>query len=143
VTIVNRTALVPYSAAQMFLLIDDIEAYPQFLPWCSGTQVLSRLPEEVIATIRIAKGPLHKEFTTRNRLMPDSRIELTLQQGPFKRFEGAWTFAQLGEDGCRVGLVLDFEFSSRILTMTVGPVFNEIASTMVNAFCARARAVHQ
>ena len=141
-TTVNRTALVPFSAAAMFRLIDDIDAYPQFLPWCSSTRVLSRSDAEVVATIRIAKGPLHKEFTTRNRLMPDSRIELRLQDGPFKRLDGLWTFTQLGDDGCRVGLDLDFEFSSRLLTMTVGPVFNEIASTMVNAFCARARAVY-
>ena len=141
-TRVSRSALVPYSAALMYQLVADIEAYPRFLPWCASAVVLHRDETEVRATLGLAKGPVRKQFSTRNTMHPEHRIELQLLEGPFKSLHGAWTFAQLGDDGSRVQLELEFEFASRLLGMTIGPVFNEIANTMVQAFCTRAREVY-
>ena len=141
-TTVSRSALVPFAAAAMYRLVDDIDSYPSFLPWCAGTQVHDRTEHCVRATIQIAKGPLRKAFTTVNALTVDREIRLSLVDGPFKRLGGAWSFEPLNDAGSRVGLELDFEFSSRLVTMTVGPIFNEIANTMVSAFCSRARQVY-
>lgn len=127
----------------MYALVDDVPSYPQFLPWCNGAEEHRRTDAQVHATIRIAKGPIRKAFSTINRLTPGQCIELSLVDGPFRRLEGSWGFAPLGDEGCKVSLELDFEFSSRILTATIGPVFNEIANSMVAAFCQRARAVYR
>ena len=137
-TRVSRNALVRYSASCMYQLVADIEAYPQFLPWCANATIHKSSAHEVEATLGLAKGPIRKAFSTRNTLNPEERIELHLLNGPFKSLQGEWRFTQLGEDGSRVQLDLEFEFSSRLLAMTVGPVFNEIANTMVQAFCDRA-----
>ena len=141
VTRVSRSALVPQSASLMYQLVADIEAYPHFLPWCADATIHKRSALEVVATLSLAKGPVRKAFSTRNTLHPEQRIELQLLDGPFKSLQGEWNFAQLGDDGSRVQLELEFEFSSRLLAMTVGPIFNEIANTMVQAFCDRARAL--
>lgn len=127
----------------MYALVDDVPSYPQFLPWCSGAEEHRRDGNEVHATIRIAKGPLRKAFSTINRLTPGERIDLSLVDGPFRRLDGSWSFAPLGTDGCKVSLELEFEFSSRILTATIGPVFNEIANSMVSAFCQRAQVLYR
>ena len=126
----------------MYQLVDDIESYPKFLPWCAAAIVHTRSVEQVHATIRIAKGPLRKEFSTRNTLEANRQIKLTLVDGPFKRLDGNWQFEQLDNAGSRVTLALEFEFSNRLVTMTAGPIFNEIANTMVSAFCDRARQVY-
>lgn len=139
---VQRSALVPFSAAQMFALVEDVESYARFLPWCRRSVVHERSDDEMRASLEIAKGPLHKSFTTLNRLRPDESIEIQLVEGPFRRLHGEWRFETLGEGGCKVSLDLRFEFSSRLLAATLGPVFNEIAGTMVNAFCQRAREVY-
>ena len=137
--LVKKTALVGYSASEMYALVDDIESYPQFLPWCRSTQVLSRAQDEVRATIEVAKGRLRKSFTTCNRLHPTKMIEIRLLDGPFRRLDGFWRFEALDEQACKVSLDLEFDFSSRVLQMTVGPIFSQIANTMVDAFCKRAK----
>jgi len=135
---VRKSALVSYSAAQMFELVDAIKDYPQFLPWCRSTTELERSEQCVEATIVIAKGALHKAFTTRNLRYPHERIELQLVDGPFRKLEGVWAFQALDEQACKVSLALDFEFSSRVLKLAVGPVFHHIADTMVESFGRRA-----
>lgn len=137
-TLINKSALVPYTPAQMFALVDDIEAYPQFLPWCKHTRVLSRTEDEVRATIELSRGGVEKAFTTCNRNQKDKMIEMRLVEGPFKRLDGFWRFDALGEDGCKVSLDLEFEFSSRVLGMVVGPVFSQIANSLVDSFQQRA-----
>jgi len=137
-TTINKFALVPYTPAQMFALVDDIEAYPQFLPWCKRTRVLSRTEDEVRATIELSRGGVEKAFTTCNRNQKDKMIEMRLVEGPFKRLDGFWRFDALGEDGCKVSLDLEFEFSSRMLGMVVGPVFSQIANSLVDSFQQRA-----
>lgn len=126
----------------MFALVDDIDAYPQFLPWCRSARVLARDSDEVRATLELAKGALNKSFTTVNRLQPDKMIEMRLVEGPFRHLEGFWRFDALRDDACRVSLDLDFEFSSRMLGMVAGPVFTQIANTLVDAFCQRAEQVY-
>lgn len=135
---VHKNALVPYGAAEMFALVDDIESYPQFLPWCKSAQVLSRNDDEVRATLELAKGKLSKSFTTCNRLQRNKMIEIRLVEGPFHHLEGFWHFKTLDEQACKVSLDMDYEFSNTLLSLAVGPVFSQIANSLVDAFCKRA-----
>jgi len=135
---VNKSALVLYSAAEMYGLVNDIESYPRFLPWCRSTQVLSRDADEVRARIEMHKGGVHKSFTTCNRLQPGKMIEIRLLEGPFLRLEGFWRFQALRSDACKVSLDLEFEFSSQLIQVAIGPVFKQITNSLVDAFCKRA-----
>jgi len=136
--IINKSALVRYSASQMYELVDDIDAYPEFLPWCKNATVLSRDEDEVHATLALSRGGIHKTFTTCNRLQKGKMIEMRLVDGPFQHLEGFWRFEKLGEGACKVSLDLEFEFSNRLLDVTLGPIFNQIANSLVDAFCERA-----
>lgn len=139
---VRKSALVPYSATQMFALVDDIESYPRFLPWCRSTRVLSRNSDEVQATIELAKGGVRKAFTTCNRLQQDKMIEIRLVEGPFRHLEGYWRFEPLSQDACKVSLDLEFDFSNTLLRMAIGPIFHQMANSFVDAFCKRAVEVY-
>jgi ribosome-associated toxin RatA of RatAB toxin-antitoxin module len=136
--VINRSALVPYSAAEMYALVDDIPAYPEFLPWCRSTQEWSREADEVKASIELNRGGIHKTFTTCNRLQKDKMIEMRLVEGPFNHLEGFWRFETLSPTASRVSLDLEYEFSSHLLRLAIGPVFSQIANTLVDAFCERA-----
>ncbi len=139
---VNKSALVPFSAAAMYELVQDVASYPAFLPWCESTEVEPAQGNEVLATIHFRRGPLRKAFSTRNHMIKDQRIEMRLHSGPFQQLEGAWSFEPLGPDGCKVSLRLDFEYANALLRASVGPLFNEIAHSMLNAFCQRARELY-
>lgn len=141
---IQKSALVPYSTAQMYALVSDVEAYPQFLPWCTGARILASAEHEVTAQVAISKGAIRQSFTTRNRLHRDERIDMQLVDGPFKRLAGAWRFDPIGtgSDGSMVSLHLDFEFSSRLLAMTFGRAFQTIANSMIDAFCIRAHQLY-
>ena len=139
---VQKSALVPYSARDMFTLVADVQRYPEFLPWCRSASRREIGDGSNIATIEMAKGPLHKSFTTRNQFFDGERIEIRLVDGPFRRLDGIWRFEPRGESGCRVELDLEFDFSSRLLSGLVGPVFHEIANSMVDAFCRRAASAY-
>lgn len=139
---ISKSALVPYSAAQMFALVDDINAYPQFLPWCRSSSVLSRNDDEVRATIEMARGKLHKSFTTHNRLQQDKMIEIRLVDGPFKHLDGYWRFENMGEHGSKVLMDLNYEISSTVLRLAIGPVFSQIANSLVDAFVQRATSLY-
>lgn len=138
---IQRSAVVPYTPAQMYSLVDNVPDYSVFLPWCSGARELRRDADLVEAAIDISKAGLHKTFTTLNRLQKDKMIEMRLVDGPFRHLHGFWRFEPLGDRGCKVSLDLQFEFSSKILGLTVGPVFNQIGNTLVDAFCQRAEVV--
>jgi ribosome-associated toxin RatA of RatAB toxin-antitoxin module len=138
VATVKKSALVLYSAAEMYALVEDIEAYPRFLPWCRSTQVLSRNEDEVRATIEMVKGGVHKSFTTCNRMQNHKMIDIRLLEGPFKRLEGYWRFEPLRADASKVSLDMEFEFASPLLRVAVEPVFKQIANSLVDAFCKRA-----
>ena len=137
-TSVQKSALVPYTPAEMFDLVADIEAYPEFLPWCSAAKIAHKSADEVTATIDIQKAGVEKSFTTHNRHQVRKMIEMRLVEGPFQRLEGYWRFDPLGDSGCKVSLDLEFEFSSRVLGMVIGPIFNQIANTLVDSFQRRA-----
>lgn len=141
-TTINKTALVAYSAAQMYALVNDIKSYPDFLPWCRSTNILSQDDDEIRATIEIAHGSLNKSFTTCNRLQRDKMVEMRLEQGPFKRLEGFWRFDILDEQACKISLDLEFEFKNRLVGMAMGPIFSQIANSMVDAFSKRAVVVY-
>jgi ribosome-associated toxin RatA of RatAB toxin-antitoxin module len=142
VTTISKSALVPYTPAEMFALVSDIPAYPDFLPWCSGARVMSSTEDEVRATLELSKGGVHKSFTTLNRHQHNKMIEVRLLEGPFRKLEGYWRFDPLGEHGCKVSLDLEFEFASRVLDLVVGPVFNQAANTLVESFQQRAVSVY-
>ncbi len=135
---ISKTALVPYTPRQMYALVNDIEAYQEFLPWCRSSRLLSRDDDEIRATLEIAHGSLRKSFTTCNRLQRDKMVEMRLVEGPFQHLEGFWRFDMLGEDACKVSLDLDFEFSNRLISMAMGPLFSQIANSLVDAFSKRA-----
>jgi len=139
---IQRSAVVPYSTQQMFDLVNDVEAYPRFLPWCRSARELSSGEDWIRARIEMAKGALHRSFTTRNTLEHGRRIRIRLEDGPFSRLEGDWHFEPAGGSGCRVSLDLEFDFASRMLGAVVGPVFNQIASSLVDSFCRRAHQVY-
>jgi ribosome-associated toxin RatA of RatAB toxin-antitoxin module len=122
----------------MFALVDGIERYPEFLPWCRAARVLSRSDDEVRATLSLSKGGVEKSFTTCNRNQKNKMIEVRLEEGPFQHLQGFWRFDALGDDGCKVLLDLEFEFASRVLRMVVGPVFNQVANSLVDSFQKRA-----
>lgn len=139
---ISRSALVPYSAEQMFVLVDAIRDYPQFLPWCRSSAELDRNEDEVKASIEIAKGALNKSFTTLNRMQKNKVIEMSLVDGPFKHLHGFWRFDELKLGACKVSLDLDFEFSNRLVSLAIGPIFNQVANTLVDSFVGRAKQVY-
>ncbi len=141
-TSVVRSALVPYSAAQMFDLVEGVEQYPQFLPWCSGTSVSHRDPSVTRATLHINFRGIKQSFSTENLKTADTRMTLSLLEGPFRRLDGEWRFTPLDGNACRVDFTLDYEFSSVLLEKLAGPVFAHIAGTMVDAFLKRADKIY-
>lgn len=141
-TTIHKSALVTYNPAQMYTLVDNIDAYHDFLPWCRSSAVLVREAENVEARIEIAYSKLHKAFTTRNRHITNQSIEMQLLEGPFRHLRGLWTFTPLGSDGSKITLQLEFEFASGLVGLTVGPVFSQIANSMVDAFTQRAKEVY-
>lgn len=136
---VKRSALIAESPARMYGLVNDIERYPEFVPWCTAARVVSRKEGEVVATLAIKRGPLHSEFTTRNLLEPDKRVLMQFVSGPFRVLEGLWTFTPLGELGCRVELEMRFEFANRVAATLFEPLFENTAASLVDAFVKRAR----
>jgi ribosome-associated toxin RatA of RatAB toxin-antitoxin module len=137
-TIIQRSALVPFAAAVMYQLVNDIEAYPRFMDGCTGAQILRRDADSVEARLDLAKGGLRYSFTTLNRLLPPERIELSLVEGPFETFSGQWEFRALGERACKIELHLDFEMSGRLLNFAARKMFDAIANQMVDALVQRA-----
>jgi ribosome-associated toxin RatA of RatAB toxin-antitoxin module len=123
----------------MFALINDIESYPAFVPGCTHARIESRTPSEIVATIGVRRGPLNTEITTRNTLEPDRRIAMTLVRGPFRELEGEWKLTPVGADGCRVELYLRFAFANSISAIVFEPLFEQTATSLVDAFVGRAR----
>jgi ribosome-associated toxin RatA of RatAB toxin-antitoxin module len=136
---VKRSALIAESPARMFALINDIERYPEFVPWCTAARVDSRKEAEVVATLTIKRGPLRAEFTTRNLLEADKRVLMQFVSGPFRVLEGLWTLTPLGELGCRVELEMRFEFANRVAGTLFASLFEDTAAQLVDAFVRRAR----
>ena len=139
---ISKSALVSHTAAEMFALVDDVSSYKEFLPWCGGSEELSRDKDEVKASVMISHSGLNKTFTTLNRLQKNKMIEIKLIDGPFKHLYGFWKFESLSEDACKISLDLEYEFSNMLLGLAIGPVFNQIANSMVDSFCQRAEVIY-
>ena len=138
---VLKSVLVPHSARTMFDLVDDVERYPEFLPWCSGARVSERTETLTRARIEIDYHGLASHFSTLNRKQAPSRMDLELEEGPFDSFTGRWSFTPLGDAGCRVEFSLDYGFSGAAMTALLEPVFGHIIETLVDRFVARAEAL--
>lgn len=139
---VRRSALVSFSAEQMYALVNDVSRYPEFLPGCSGSRILEQSEGLMKASVDVSKAGISKTFTTLNRLTQDAVILMELVDGPFKSLKGGWYFTSLDESACKVELKLDFEFSSKLIEVAFGKIFNELTSNMVNAFTQRAKQVY-
>ena len=140
--VVHKTALVMHPASRMFQLVKDVETYPQFLPWCHSTRVLSQREGEVCAEIVVARLGIRQAFSTCNRFEENRWMEIELRDGPFRKLNGKWQFIPLREDACKVELALEFEFSGALIDKAFGSVFHHVANTMVDAFCKRADEVY-
>ena len=156
---VHKSVLIWYSAEEMFSLVTDVDRYPAFLPWCDQAKLLSQEPDGVTAEIGIAFSGIHQTFVTRNTHTPGRRVHLSLVKGPFSQLEGEWLFAPLGPPAdaagdlagegagvpraCRVDLRLNYSFDNAALSALVGPVFDRIAGSLVDAFVKRAEQVYQ
>lgn len=138
----KRSAIVPYSARQMFELVNDIEEYPRFLPWCHESKIVGSTDREIIATLEIVWKGIHKSFTTRNTLTPHSKIDIDLVNGPLQHLEGIWLFEFLDKHACKVILELEFAFVGGFIDRFFQPVFQHIANTLVDAFVKRAAEVY-
>jgi ribosome-associated toxin RatA of RatAB toxin-antitoxin module len=136
---VLKSVLVHRPAADMFALVDDVERYPEFLPWCSAAEVLERTPGTTRARIDIDYHGLTSHFSTLNRKQAPSRMDLEFVEGPFEKFTGHWRFVALGDAGCRVEFELDYSFANAAMDALLGPVFGHIIETLVDRFVARAQ----
>ncbi len=140
--LVEKSVLIEYSAAQMYALVEDVAAYPEFLPWCGGTEILRKEGGITRAAITIDFRGIKQRFSTENRASPPQLIEMSLVDGPFRQLDGSWRFKPLGDDACKIEFRLRYEFSSKLLEKLVGPVFHFIASTFVDAFVKRAQQLY-
>lgn len=137
-TIVKKSRVVPYSCEQMFDLVNDVEQYSAFLPYCNESTVHHRNEHEVQATLVIGAAGMTKSFTTRNLLQQNKMIEIRLVDGPFSHLEGFWRFDEENE-GCKISFDLEFEFAGRMFSMLLGPIFEQVTDKMVDSFCTRAQ----
>lgn len=140
--VVDRSAIVIATPAQMFALVDDVPRYPEFLPGCLAARVESFSPSERVAALEIVRGGLRVEFTTRNTVSPPGEILMELVRGPFKHLMGRWRFEPMGEQGSRVGFHVEFEFKSRLMGLALNSMFESVCDKIVDAFVLRARTVY-
>jgi ribosome-associated toxin RatA of RatAB toxin-antitoxin module len=140
--VVHKTVLLGYSVEQMFALVDRVEDYPQFLPWCGGVDVRERSDSKLVATLNIHYHGIKQSFTTENINTAPVAMQMRLVEGPFKHLDGTWTFKTLRTDACKIEFDLHYEFSSKILEKLIGPVFSMIANSFVDSFCKRADVVY-
>lgn len=141
-THITRSALVAYSDQQMFQLVNDIEAYPQYMEGCIGAEVLERSSNEVTARLDLSKLGMRYSFTTRNLLSEPNSMDMQLVEGPFKQFRGVWSFKALAADACKVSLDLEFEFSNSLVAMAAGKWFESVANELVAGLCRRAQQIY-
>jgi ribosome-associated toxin RatA of RatAB toxin-antitoxin module len=141
-THIQRSALLPYPAKALYDLVNDVARYPEFLPWCSSTRVLETGEGFMRASLEVAKGGLSQRMITRNTLVPGERMEMNLEEGPFTQLNGVWVFKPLGEKACKISLDLAFDYDGPLIRATLGPLFNQAANTLVDAFCQRAKQLY-
>jgi ribosome-associated toxin RatA of RatAB toxin-antitoxin module len=140
--VVHKTVLLGYSAEQVFALVERVEDYPQFLPWCGGVDVKERTEQRLIATLNINYHGVRQSFTTENTNVRPSAMTMRLLEGPFKHLHGTWHFKPLREDACKIEFDLQYEFSNKLIEQIIGPVFNMIANSFIDSFSRRAEAIY-
>ncbi len=140
--VVHKSVLLGYSVEQMFALVDRVEDYPLFLPWCGGVAVREREENRLVATITIQYHGMHHAFTTENTNTPPTAMKMQLLEGPFRHLDASWNFKALKADACKIEFDMHYEFSNRLLEQIIGPVFSMIANSFVDSFCRRAEAVY-
>jgi len=140
--LIEKSVLIERTPTQMFDLVDRIEDYPQFLPWCGGIEVRERTATRIVATMHINYHGIKAQFSTENTREAPRLIEIRLTDGPFARMDGHWRFTPLGETACKVEFRLHYEFSSHLLEKVLGPMFKHIADTFVESFVKRAQEVY-
>ncbi len=141
-TRIQRSALLPYPAQALYDLVNDVASYPQFLPWCSASEVLAVSDVHMRASLTVAKGSLSQRFMTCNSLVPGKSIEMQLEEGRFTQLQGVWEFKALGDKACKISLDMTFDYAGPLVRATLGPLFNQAANTLVDAFCQRAKQLH-
>jgi ribosome-associated toxin RatA of RatAB toxin-antitoxin module len=139
---IARSAIVEHTAEELYALVEGIEDYPAFLPWCREARVLERSATSTVATLTVGLKGLRYAFTTENANQPPSAIDLRLREGPFRHFAAHWRFTALGEHAARIDFAMEYEFSGRVISRALGPLFETIADTMVEAFKRRADELH-
>ncbi len=142
---VHKSVLIWYSAAEMFALVTDVASYPQFLPWCDQAEVIDETDTGMTAKVGMAIAGIHQSFTTKNTHVKDRKVSLKLVDGPFSKLDGHWDFTPLGdgkERACKVNFSLRYDFDNAALAALVGPVFDKIAGSLVDAFVKRAAQVY-
>lgn len=139
---ISRSALVMYSVDQMFQLINDVLAYPLFLPDCSNSKIITEDDHSVTAALLVSKAGIKKWFTTKNTLISNEQVQLELVDGPFNKLHGRWLLTPLSEGACKVSLELEYEFSNKMFDLAFGRVFNHLTNNMVQAFTQRAKDVY-
>jgi ribosome-associated toxin RatA of RatAB toxin-antitoxin module len=139
---ISRSALVMHSVEDMYYLINDVIAYPKFLPNCSDSKIVAQDGHSMTAAILVSKGGLKKWFTTQNVLISNQEVKMSLVDGPFKYLGGGWQLKALSDNACKIELTLDYEFSNKIFDLAFGRVFNNLANNMVQAFTQRAKEVY-
>ena len=140
---ISRSALVPFSAEQMYKLVNDVVSYPSFLPGCVGSRIISQNSDEMTASVEVSKAGISKTFITKNALEDNKRIQMQLVEGPFRTLSGGWQFIPLSADACKIKFHLDFEFTNKLIELTFGKIFKELANNMVQAFTSRAKVVYR
>ncbi len=141
-TVIEKSALVRYPAHLMLQLVEDIESYPRFLPWCHASRILRRSDDTIEAELEIMRGGFRKSFATRNQRVSSREIRMSLIKGPFSHLEGVWTFVPLREDASKIALNLEFEMMGKLSNLAFGAVFNQICNSMVGAFTQRAKELY-
>jgi ribosome-associated toxin RatA of RatAB toxin-antitoxin module len=139
---VTRSALTPFTPAQMFALVEDVERYPEFVPWISAAKMVERTDAYVIGWVEMQRAGVQERLTTRNELNPPHEMTLRLVNGPFRFLDGRWRFENIADRGSRVTLHMRFEFSNPLLNMVLGRSFEKNCTELVNAFVLRARQVY-
>ena len=139
---IQKVEIVSYTPEQMYDLVNDIEKYPEFVPWCKSSEVLLHNDDEIKATLTFEGGGFTKSFTTHNRLQKNKMIEIRLVDGPFKHLEGFWRFEHDGDSSCKIMLDLEFELAGGLLSFAFGPLFHQVANTLVESFSQRAKEIY-
>ncbi len=140
--VIRKSKVVPYTAKQMFDLVNDVEKYPEYLPWCKNVRILRQTAEEMDVSVGVLMGPVNKEFTTRNQMVDGEVIYMSLVNGPFKKLRGEWKFVAINEHESKIEFELDFTLSIGLLSNMLNPIFENMYGSMIKAFSDRAKVVY-